>query len=154
MLIFKVLHILSMFAMVTTQIGGELVYASAVSRRDVRALAAVHRVLQASRIGIVSIAALGSGIAFGLLTAVTGGFDIVGGWLVAAYVLVGVFLATGSRLATRLVKLGDAAVDAEAGGRPAEDVVREMVASRALLWFAVDAALVVAIIVDMVLKPF
>jgi hypothetical protein len=29
-----------------------------------------------------------------------------------------------------------------------------MVASRALLWFAVDAALVVAIIVDMVLKPF
>jgi uncharacterized membrane protein len=152
--IFKVLHILSMFAMVTTQIGGELVYASAISRRDVRALASVHRVLQASRIGIASIVALASGVVFGLLTAATGGFDFLGGWLIAAYLLVAVFLVTGSRLATKLVKLGDDAVEAEAGGRPAEDVIRDMIASRALLWFAVDAALVVVIIVDMVLKPF
>lgn len=154
MLIFKVLHILSMFAMVTTQIGAELVYASAVSRRDVRALAAVHRVLQASRVGIASVVALVSGIVFGLLTAATGGFDFIDGWLIAAYVLVAVFLISGTRLATKFVRLGDDAVDAEAGGRPAEDVIRDMVASRALLWFAIDAVLVVAIIVDMVLKPF
>jgi hypothetical protein len=34
--------------------------------------------------------------------------------------------------------LGRGAVEADAGHRPAEDVVREMVASRALVWFAID----------------
>jgi hypothetical protein len=41
--IFKTLHILSMIAMVTIEIGSEFLYAFAISRRDVPALAAVHR---------------------------------------------------------------------------------------------------------------
>jgi hypothetical protein len=52
------------------------------------------------------------------------------------------------------VKLGRDAVEAERGHRPVEDVLRDMVASRAMLWFLVDLVLVIAIIADKVLKPF
>ena len=87
MLTFKALHILSMIAMVTIEIGSEFLYAFAISRRDVRGLATVHRLLEQARAGPASIAALVSGVVFGLLTAATGGFDFLDGWLIAAYVL-------------------------------------------------------------------
>jgi uncharacterized membrane protein len=154
MLIFKALHILSMFVMVTIEIGAEFLYAFAISRRDVPALATVHRLLEQARAGPVSVVALVSGVAFGLLTAATGGFDFVDGWLIAAYVLVALFLVTTSLYLRRALKLGRAAVEAEAGRRPVEDVVRDMVASQALVWFAIDLTVVAAIIADMVLKPF
>jgi uncharacterized membrane protein len=152
--VFKLLHILSMFAMVATQIGGEFIYVTAIGRRDVGALAAVHRTLERARLGVVSIGALVSGVVFGLLTAATGGFDFTDGWLIAAYVLVAIFIVTGGRFAGQFVRLGAAAVEAAAGRRSADEVVRDMAASRALLWFAIDLVLVVAIISDMVLKPF
>jgi len=154
MLIFKALHILSMFAMVTVEIGAEFLYAFAISRRDVPALATVHGVLQQSRAGIVSVVALVSGVVFGLLTAATGGLDFFDGWLIAAYVLIAVFLVTTTLSLRTILPLGARAVEAESGKRPAEEVVRDMVANRALWWFAVDAVIVVAIILDMVLKPF
>jgi Predicted integral membrane protein (DUF2269) len=154
MLIFKALHILSMFAMVTIEIGAEFLYAFAISRRDVRALATIHRILEQSRAGIASVVALVSGVVFGLLAAATGGLDFFDGWLIAAYVLIGVFAATTTRALKTFLPLGAKAVEAEAGQRPAEEVVRDMGASRALVWFALDAVVVVAIIADMVLKPF
>jgi uncharacterized membrane protein len=154
MLTFKLLHILSMVAMVTTQIGGEFLYAFAISRRDVPALAAVHRLAEQSRIGILSIVFLIAGVVFGLLTAATGGFDFIDGWLIAAYVLVAVFVVLAGRQAGRIVKLGNQAVESQNGERLVDDVVRDMVTSRALMWFVADLVLVVAIIADMVLKPF
>jgi hypothetical protein len=154
MLIFKALHILSMFAMVTIEIGAEFLYAFAISRRDVRALATIHRILEQSRAGIASVVALVSGVVFGLLAAATGGLDFFDGWLIAAYVLIGVFAVTTTRALKTFLPLGAKAVEAEAGQRPAEEVVRDMAASRAFVWFALDAVVVVAIIADMVLKPF
>jgi hypothetical protein len=154
MLIFKALHILSMFAMVTIEIGAEFLYASAISRRDVRALATVHRLLVQARAGPVSVVALVSGVAFGLLTAATGGFDFVDGWLIAAYALVALFLVTTSLNLRGALKLGRGAVEADAGHRPAEDVVREMVASRCARVVRHRPPDVAAIIADMVLKPF
>jgi uncharacterized membrane protein len=152
--IFKTLHILSMFAMVTIEIGSEFLYAFAISRRDVRALATVHRLLERARVGPASVVALVSGVVFGLLTAATGGFAFLDGWLIAAYVLVALFLVTVSLYLRGALRLGRAAVEADAGQRPVEGLVGDLVASRALLWFAVDLAIVVAIIADMVLKPF
>ena len=154
MLVFKLLHILSMFAMVATQIGGEFIYVTAVTRGDVGTLAAVHRTLERARIGVISIGALISGIVFGLLTAATGGFSFTDGWLIAAYVLVAVFIVAGGRFASRLVRLGAEAAEADEGRRPVDEVLRQMASSRVLTWFAVDLLLVVAIIADMVLKPF
>jgi hypothetical protein len=152
--IFKTLHILSMFAMVTIEIGSEFLYAFAISRRDVRALATVHRLLERARVGPASVVALVSGVVFGLLTAATGGFAFLDGWLIAAYVLVALFLVTVSLYLRGALRLGRAAVEADAGQRPVEGLVGDLVASRALLWFAVDLAIVAAIIADMVLKPF
>jgi uncharacterized membrane protein len=154
MLIFKALHILSMIAMVTIEIGSESLYAVAISRRDVGALATVHRLLEQVRAGPASIAAFVSGVVFGLLTAATGGFDFLDGWLIAAYVLVGVFLVTTSIFLRGVLPLGRAAVEAEAGQRPSEEVVRRMASHPALLLFAVDVGVVVAFVLDMVFKPF
>lgn len=155
MLIFKALHILSMFSVVTMEIGAEFLYAFAISRRDVRALATVHRILEQIRLGPISIVVFVAGVAFGLVTVATGGFDFLAGWLIAAYVLVAVILVGGARLWPKtFLPLGAKAVEAEAGQRPVEDVVREMVASRAVLRFVAMATLFVLIILDMVLKPF
>jgi len=155
MLIFKALHILLMFSVVAMEIGAEFLYAFAISRRDVRGLATIHRILEQARLGPISIIVFVAGIVFGLLTVATGGLDFFDGWLIAAYVLVAAILVGGGLLWPRkLLPLGVKAVEAEAGQRPAEDVVRDMAASRAVRWFAVMATLFVLIVLDMVLKPF
>jgi uncharacterized membrane protein len=155
MLIFKALHILSMFSVVTMEIGAEFLFVFAIARRDVRALATVHRILEQARLGPISIAVFASGVVFGLLTVLTGGFNFLAGWLIAAYVLVAVIFVGGSRLWPKvLLPLGAKAVEAEAGQRPVEDVVRDMVASRAVWWFVAMSTIFVLIILDMVLKPF
>ena len=154
MLIFKVLHILSMFTMVTVFLGGEFFYAYAVWRRDVRALASIQRIERQSGAGIVGTVVFFAGLAFGLLAALTGGFDVLDGWLIAAYVLVAAFLTNVALSVEKLLELGDRAVEADAGQRPAEEVVRDMGASPAVRFFAVNAVLFTAIIVDMVVKPF
>jgi hypothetical protein len=143
-----------MFAMVTVEIAAEFLYAFTISRHDVPGLANVHRILEQARAGIISVIALVSGVVFGLLTAFTIGFDFFEGWLIAAYVLVGLFLVTSTINLRGVLPLGRKAVEAASGGRPAEDVVRDMAGTRALRWFVVDLAIVVAIIVDMVIKPF
>ena len=153
--IFKALHILSMFAMVATEIGAEFLFAFTISRRDVRGLATVHRILEQARIGPIGIGLLVAGIVFGLLTAATGGLDFFAGWLIAAYVLVVAILVIAGRLWPKvLLPLGVKAVEAEAGQRPAEEVARDMAASRAVMWFGVMVTIFVLIILDMVLKPF
>ena len=154
MLIFKTLHILAMIAMVTVEMGLETLFAAAIARRDVGALAAIYRLVQRLRAGPVAIAFLVAGVVFGLLTAVTGGFDVLDGWLIAAYVLVGAFLFTSTMFLRPTLRLGRAAMDAEAAGGPADSIAREMDDSRVLRWYMVDVGLVVAVVADMVLKPF
>jgi hypothetical protein len=153
--IFKALHILSMFTLVTLFIGGDIYYALAVQARDVRALAWVHRTELRFRIAYVALGALGVGVIFGLLTAVTGGFDVLDRWLIAAYLLVAVFVVNAQIFARATVKLAEKAVEADAGQRPVEEVVAEMAANNpARILLLVNATIFGAIILDMVLKPF
>ena len=95
-----------------------------------------------------------AGIVFGLLTAATGGFDFFAGWLIAAYVMVAALILTNLLPAKHRVRqILEEAVEAEAGPRPVDEVVRNM--ATAPIWvFAIDVVLFVAIIADMVLKPF
>ena len=96
MLTFKALHILSMFSVVTMEIAAEFLFVYTISRRDVRGLATVHRILERIRLGPISIAVFIAGIVFGLLTALTGSFDFLAGWLIAAYLLVAtIFVGRG-----------------------------------------------------------
>jgi uncharacterized membrane protein len=154
MLIFKLLHILSMVVMITVFSGGELFYAFAVRRRDVHALATIHRMEKQSRAPIFGIAALLAGVIFGLLAVATGGLDFFEGWLIAAYLLVALFLVNANTLGLKLIRLGDRAIEADEGKRPAEEVVREMAATPAVLFFLVNVVIFALIIADMVLKPF
>lgn len=155
MLVFKALHILSMFAAVTFLIGEALFYAVAIWRGDISGLAAVRRLVGGRP--VVGVSFLLAGIAFGVLAALTGGFDLFAGWLIAAYALVvALFAVNGSPWVQKLPRLGLAAMDAEAGGRPVEEVVAAMAKMRTatLVAVAVDVALFMAIIADMVVKPF
>jgi hypothetical protein len=155
MLIFKALHIVSMFTMVTLFSGGEVYYAIAIFRRDIRALAWLHRVAVETGIPFVALGALVGGVVFGLLTVATGGFDYLEGWLIAAYLLVVAFFVNSFFLGRGVIQLGREAAEVEEGKRPAEEVVSHIGSGRtALTWAATNAAIFVAIILDMVLKPF
>ena len=68
--------------------------------------------------------------------------------------LVGLFLVGSTMFLRPALRFGQAAMDAEAAGGPTDALAREMGTSRVLLWYVVDVGLVVAIITDMVLKPF
>jgi len=155
MLIFKALHILSMVTMVMLFSGGELYYAFAIRARNVRALAWLQSTERRNGIAFFALGALLSGILFGLLTAATGGLDFFDGWLIAAYVLIGLFFLNSVLFATRVIRIGDHAVEAEEGKRPVEEVVAEMAATRSgVLLFVINATIFALIILDMVLKPF
>ena len=155
MLIFKALHIISMVAMITVFSGGEFYYTFAIWRRDVRGLAWLHNLALRTRLPLFGLGLLLAGIVFGVLTALTGGFNILDGWLIAAYVLVAAFLVNSILIGRPVVELGRKAVEAEAGRVPVDEVVGDMAATRALfLFFPINAAIFAALILDMVLKPF
>lgn len=156
MLIFKVLHVLSMFAAVTLLMGDAFFLGLAFRRGDVRALATFQR-LVGRRSTVIGSSLFLLGIVFGLLTAATGGIDFFKGWLIAAYVLiVAVFAVNGSPLVQRMPKLAREALDAESGRGSVEEVASGMSRARngVLVAVALNAALFVALIADMVLKPF
>lgn len=156
MLVFKVLHILSMFAAVAFLLGESTYLAIVIWRGDVPALAAIRRV--AGRRPLVGAVIFLIGIGFGLLTAATGGLDFFAGWLIAAYVMVVVLLGLSGLpvIQKGLVGLSDKAAEAEAGRRPAEEVIAEMATLRRGIGLVVAANwfLFGAIIADMIVKPF
>jgi hypothetical protein len=155
MLIFKALHVLSMFGAVTFLVSEALLYGRAIWRGDAAGLASVRRLVGGRP--IVGVVFLVSGIVFGVLAALTGPFDLLDGWLIAAYALVvALFVVNASPWVQRLPKLGAEAIEAEAGERPPEQVVHEIAEIRTatVVVVAVNILLFVAIILDMVLKPF
>lgn len=156
MLAFKALHILTMFAAVAFLVGESTFIAIAIWRGDVRALAAIRRL--AGGRPIVGSGLFLVGIGFGLLTVATGGFDFLAGWLIAAYVMIAALFAVSASPVVQKGLLGliQRAVEAEAGQRPADEVVRDMAAFRGTMAavVATNAALFAALILDMVLKPF
>jgi uncharacterized membrane protein len=155
MLIFKALHILSMFAAVTALVGTEMFIVLAIWRRDVQALAVIYRLTRRASPTVFGLVFLLAGIAFGLLTAATGGFNFFAGWLVAAYVLVAALVLVNVSPPKRKVrKVAIEAVEAEAEQRPVEEVVRNMANVPTANYFVTNLVLLAAIVADMVLKPF
>jgi hypothetical protein len=156
MLIFKALHILSMFTAVMMLVGEPTFAMIAIWRGDVRALAALKRVV--GRRPFVGALTFLVGVGFGLLTAFTGGFNLFGGWLIAAYVMIVVLLAISGLPVVQKGYLGlvDRSVEAEAGQRSVDEVARDMAAFRRKFVLVVVAnwVLFALIILDMVLKPF
>jgi uncharacterized membrane protein len=154
MLIWKALHVLSMFTMVAVFIGAEIFYAAAMWRRDAHMLAWIQRTVERAFLGWVGLGGILLGIVFGLLTAAAGGFDFVAGWLVAAYVLVVLFFVNSALYGARVVHVGQAAMKAEDEGQPLEEIASSLNRADGLIVVAVNATIFALIILDMVLKPF
>lgn len=93
MLVFKFLHIASMFAAVTL-IFGSIVFLDLLARRG-DAIAYLRLDALAKRTDIVAIGLFLMGLVFGFATALTGAFDLTASWLVLAYVLVAVIFVEG-----------------------------------------------------------
>jgi hypothetical protein len=157
MLIFKLLHILSMFAAVTTLIGFDMFLALPIWRRDVHGVATIFRMTRRPSPTIIGLLFLWAGIGFGLLTAATGSLDFFAGWLLAAYVLVVVLILAGvSPPKPKLRQVVEDAVEADEGRRPVEEVVRQMAMATVPLtvYVGMEVVLFAVIITDMVLMPF
>ena len=154
MLIWKALHVVSMFTMVAGFIGVEVFYAAAIRRREVAAVAFVRQSLGNTGFGPLAFIALLAGIIFGVLTAATGGFDLVGGWLLAAYALLVIFLVNAIGVGEKVVRAGKAAIGAVEGRASAVEVEASLPVGRATFLVIANAVLFAAIVLDMVLKPF
>ena len=143
----KFLHIASMFAAVTLLVGGSLFAERIMRTRDRAAISKFGAVLRPlDNLGV----ALGvAGIAFGLVTAIVGPFDLLQSWLVIAYVLVAVLLVLGPIESAMLRRVFE-----EASAEGDDDALDVAIAdTRRSALTIVSAALYVAIIFVMVTKP-
>lgn len=93
MLVFKFLHIASMFAAVTL-VFGSIVFLDLLARRgDVAAY--LHLDALVKRTDTIAVGLFLMGLVFGFATALTGQFDLTASWLILAYVLVAAIFVEG-----------------------------------------------------------
>ncbi len=149
--IFIFLHVLAMFTAVAMAYGPAILMVVASRRQDVRGLRAV--VAMSNNLGPAVGIAFMTGIGFGIISIFMHGFDPLQGWLLIAYVLVGMSLVMTFTFTNPWLKK----VEAAATESPDEQMSAELNAlvngSRNRTLLAVDALLIVLLIADMVLKP-
>ncbi|HVM29755.1 MAG TPA: DUF2269 family protein [Candidatus Limnocylindrales bacterium] len=149
MLVFKFLHIATMFGAVTLLMGS-IVFLDVIARRgDVAAYLRLDAIVQ--RTDLVGVVLFIAGIIFGLLAAIMGAFDLTAGWLLIAYVLVAALFFEGLvltvpqynriREAVRAVESEDPQATLQRMIRAPEHVA--LVIFAALLWLAVIFVMVV-----------
>ena len=151
MLVWKFLHILSMFAGVTLLFTYEIVIHRAAVANEILVVRSVGK--RRTRIENSGIALIVLGIVFGVITALVGPYDLTQGWLLTAYGLVAVLIALGAGPETAWLNRLVAAAEADPGEGSSEGYVAAMRDPRRnLIW--VSAALYAAVIFVMVTKPF
>jgi uncharacterized membrane protein SirB2 len=148
----KVLHIVCMFGTVTLFVGGEVVLAGVARSGDVRALRRVGAVTKKTdAVGVVLFVA---GIAFGIATALTGHIDLTAGWLITAYVLVGLAFALGFGFFTPRYERMMRAAEASPDDAPSEELARLLDPRTETAIILFDIVLWGSLIYVMVAKPF
>jgi uncharacterized membrane protein len=149
----KFLHIGCMFGAASMAVGGALFRQTLVRNGDV---ATIRRALSVERrLGnVVALPLFVAGVAFGVVTALTTGFDLTAPWLVTAYVLVAGMLVNGFAVYEPPLKQLEAAAAQASDGKPSQELERLISAPRLRASTAVEVALWLAIIFVMVAKPF
>ncbi len=151
MLIWKFLHIASMFISVTLLFAYDIVIHRSAARGDVSTVRAVGKLK--SLVENSGVATFLVGVAFGIVTALVGPFDLTQGWLITAYVLVATLLVLGAGPESAWLKqLIEAADRHTSGGASAEFTALARDPRRHLSW--VSAFLYAGVIYVMVVKPF
>lgn len=146
------LHITLMFAAITISFGPSIVLMLAYRAGDAGTLRGLARALTPLD-RLIPIFYLGGGL-FGLWTAINFGYDLLAPWLVIAYVLFAVAMITGvtfnRTFGPRLV----AATADIPDGRLTPAIVEMFADPRYRFVTALDTIVMVALIFDMVIKPF
>jgi hypothetical protein len=140
-----------MFTSVTLLFAYDIVLHRSAARGDVATVRAVGKLKPlVENSGVVMFLL---GVAFGIITALVGPFELTQGWLITAYVLVALILVLGGGPESAWLKQLIQAADQDGGdGQSAEFVARVHDPRRHLSW--VSAALYAAVIYVMVYKPF
>ena len=146
MLLWKLVHVISMFGVITLWVGAWVVWDLVARTGDRSALRRVDHVSQTT--GQIGFVLLLVGIAAGFATAIVGGFDLTAPWLLIAYALV-VFDLIVLRWASVHVALVRRAQNDEAADLRA--IARSARANATLI---VLVGLWLLLIADMIVKPF
>lgn len=151
MLVFKFLHIASMFAAVTL-IVGSIVFLDLLARRgDVQAYLRLDSVVR--RTDMLAAGLFLLGLVFGFATALTGQLDLAASWLILAYMLVAAILVEGVFVTIpRYNHIRDVAMNSDqaTAGRELSGLVRD---PRHVALVTIVVALWVSVIYVMVVKP-
>jgi Predicted integral membrane protein (DUF2269) len=150
--ILKFLHIGSMFMAVGVSVGLEIMAHRVANTGDVRAIRTFFA--QAEPVGTTIPILFMTGLAFGLLAAWTGAFNMLAPWLLMAYALFALTLAlhmtVGARWFGGMGRLSAGAPDGAPTGELAT-LIHDP-AARALQWYTL--AMVITFVFIMVVKPF
>jgi len=148
--LFKFLHIATMFAAVASAVIPEVVLHLVANTRDPRAIATFAQV--AERIGRVLPVFFVGGAIFGLLAAWTGQLDFTAPWLIATYVLFVIAIVVGARFSDPWVARVQAAASASEDTPSASlaAVVAEPRAKVVSAWMMLTILVIIAL---MVFKP-
>ncbi len=150
--ILKFLHIGSMFMAVGVSVGTELMAHRVANSGDVHAIRTFFALVEpvAKAIPVLFL----TGLAFGLLAAWTGAFNMLAPWLLLAYALfaltVTLHMTVGARWFGGMGRLSAVAPDGPPAGELAAMIHDP--AARALQWYTI--AMVISFVFIMVVKPF
>lgn len=155
MLLFKYLHIVTMFSAVGIAVGSELLLHRVAASGDLVAVRVAFRMAKPLQAAIPLLFLLG--LAFGLVAAVTGAFDLLAPWLLIAYAIFVVAMAIGAIVQSPWVNRVAEAASASpstSGGEPSPELTRLL--HDPLPRYAMYASwlLIIAIVFVMVVKPF
>ena len=149
-IVFKFLHIATMFAAVAGAVFPEVVLHAVANTRDTRAIVTTAGI--AERVGKVLPIFFIGGAVFGLLAALTGQLDFTAPWLIATYILFVLAIVTGILFSDPWVgRLKAAAVvSGETASAELQAVIDEPKAKIASAWLMLT---ILVILVLMVFKP-
>ena len=146
MLVWKLLHVVSIFGVITLWVGAWVIWDLVARTGDRSALRRVDHVSQTT--GQIGFALLIIGIVAGFVTAITGGFNLTAPWLLIAYALV-----LSDLLVLRWATVHTTRVRA-AQNDPTADLTGIARSARANLTLVVLVGFWLLIIADMIVKPF
>jgi len=144
------LHILFMFASITLSYGLVAFALISIRQRDVPAMRAYVRM--SARVGLLEGILPLAGIAFGLVAAVAGGWDLFADWLVLAYLLIAASIVV-TVIDRPYLDRFKAALEANAGEEPAGELAVFLDSRRVWVTSLAYLVIVTLLIADMVYKP-
>jgi uncharacterized membrane protein len=151
LIIFKYLHILSMFSAVGLVVGTDLLLHRVADSADVRAIRTTFALFKPINSAIPVMFALG--LIFGLITAFTGQMNFLAPWLILSYIVFGLTFAVGGIAGRWTANMAEAAAASPDDG-PSADLTALINQRAPRVTSYLGFLAVIVIVFLMVVKPF